>query len=630
MLRLTTCTSCVEVCLVSTRNLKFNIMNLKYLFGLATLGIVAVACNDINDNIPVNISTDILSVQSEGNQFATRFDGLANKWQKGDAIGVFMLNNDNSQILNDAANIQYITDQNAESVSFKSSVGIPIASENVNFYAYYPFNASVLQDEYIYSVNLGDQDQGYSSYDLMWAKKTGVTPEDVKSSGLSLTFSHQLAMIKVNVTLAAGLSELKNVVVSGLNTSAKFNLIDGTLACGDVLKTVKLYKSAEKTFVGILLPTKTPQNMTLTFYVDDSKYQYTMSPSSNIKELKAGYQYVFNIGLGESVEGNLTEIQGNNTPWGNEEGGENGSAVEVPDNLEIPVDYAQVAVTENTDLNIALQGTNGKIALVFNSQLTYPTIENIMVPETVTELLLINGNEKRVKLNIQGMTLNEGLQRLAFNNLEIEGTSGKSLISNKADSELPNDAIVEFKNCKLYGMKSVCAWDADGGANNSLASFIVDNCQISDMDALFNFYRTKEIKITNSTISKMTQRAIYINTYGVPEPIIHVENCTLVDLNATPLECPSTYGKLIYKNNISDCRNQYKNLAYKMYIIEFSGNYAAVAEDAAILVHNQKVTNEDAWVDTEMERNTLFKDADDGDFTTTVVAGDPRWRTVQP
>ena len=54
-------------------------MNLKYLFGLATLGIVAVACNDINDNIPVNISTDILSVQSEGNQFATRFDGLANK-----------------------------------------------------------------------------------------------------------------------------------------------------------------------------------------------------------------------------------------------------------------------------------------------------------------------------------------------------------------------------------------------------------------------------------------------------------------------------------------------------------------------------------------------------------------------
>ena len=175
----------------------------------------------------------------------------------------------------------------------------------------------------------------------MWAKKTGVTSEDVKSSGLSLTFSHQLAMIKVNVTLAAGLSELKNVVVSGLNTSAKFNLIDGTLACGDVLKTVKLYKSAEKTFVGILLPTKTPQNMTLTFYVDDSKYQYTMSPSSNIKELKAGYQYVFNIGLGESVEGNLTEIQGNNTPWGNEEGGENGSAVEVPDNLEIPVDYAQ-------------------------------------------------------------------------------------------------------------------------------------------------------------------------------------------------------------------------------------------------------------------------------------------------
>lgn len=603
-------------------------MNLKNIFFLAITGILVVACNDINEEVSFSEPNNILSIQSGGDHFTTRFNGLTNKWESGDAIGVFMLSNDNSQVLNDAANVQYTTDQNAESVSFKSSGGIPLASEMANFYAYYPYNVNVLEDDFIYSVDLGDQEQGYSSYDLMWAKKTGVKAEDIKSSGLSLTFSHQMVMIKVNVTLSSGMSDIKSVVASGLNTSAKFNLIDGTLTDGDVLKSIRLYKSAKNTYAAILLPTKTPRNMTLTFYVDDNKYQYLMSSASSIKEFKAGHQYAFNIGLGESVEGNLTEIQGGNTPW-SEEGGEDGSAVEVPNNSEIPYDYSLVAVTEKTDLNTALEGTKGKIALVFNNGVTYPIIKNLAISKQVTELLLISENEKQVKLTLEGIELNENLQKLVFNNLEIEGAKGKSLFAN--NTELAAGGVVEIKNCNFHGMKAVCSWDASGGAKNVLSSFVVDNSKVSNVESLFNLYRTQEMKITNSTLYKISQRAIYINTYdGVPQPTVYVENCTFVDLDKTPLECPAANGNLIYKNNISDCRNEYRNLAYKMNVIEFIGNYAAADQYAATQVHNKAVEAEGAWADTTMERATLFVDADNGNFTTTVAAGDPRWRTGQP
>ena len=79
-------------------------------------------------------------------------------------------------------------------------------------------------------------------------------------------------------------------------------------------------------------------------------------------------------------------------------------------------------------------------------------------------------------------------------------------------------------------MKHLCNWngnteyDAD---RNALASFIVDDCYMHDMTAVFEEYRSKELVLTNSTFYKMSGQAIHPHTYGTaPNPTIIVQHCT--------------------------------------------------------------------------------------------------------
>lgn len=99
------------------------------------------------------------------------------------------------------------------------------------------------------------------------------------------------------------------------------------------------------------------------------------------------------------------------------------------------------------------------------------------------------------------------------------------------------------------------------------------------MESIFNYYGSKAITITNSTLYKMTERAVYVkDANGV---VITVENCTLADLGKTPFESQYGNGNLYYKNNISACFvTSNPNIGYKMDVREFSGNYAAAATEA--------------------------------------------------
>ena len=162
---------------------------------------------------------------------------------------------------------------------------------------------------------------------------------------------------------------------------------------------------------------------------------------------------------------------------------------------------------------------------------------------------------------------------------------------------------------------------------------IIDDCIFANMQNVFNDYVSKVITITNSTLYNMTERAIYMK--GTSAVILTVENCTLVDLGKTPFESRATNGNLYYKNNISACFvTSSPNLAYKMNVKEFSGNYAAaVTEDgqlAVVNIHNKAVdTNNfpDAWTDTSKTVAELFEDAANDNFKLKMDAqvGDPRW-----
>lgn len=569
------------------------------------------ACTEMNEEV-AGTPTRITTITSGGANYASRFNNEENKWEAGDAIGVFMLKADNSEVLNGAGNVLFATEQEGTSVSFKSEAGIPIASETASFYGYYPYSADIQSDKAVYPVRLSDQDKGFAAYDLMWAKRTGVTPEEVKDKGVSLTFTHQLALLKIQLTLGAGLSDVDNVTISGLNTSADFNLATGEMGEAGVLRSIKPYKSAQNYYQAIVLPTQSPQNMTINFYVGDTKYQYAMT-SSTITEFKAGYQYLFKIGIGASVEGTLTEIMGSTTPWGQGETVENGSAGAVEDNSDIPSDYSQVLVDENTDMQAAMQVAAGKVAFVFDAAKTYGELRNLTLSDAVTEAMFVcEDKDKQAVVKMGNLSFGSSLQKLVFDNLEIHGEAGVSLCAEQ--SSLASQGVLEVNNCYLHDLKSVYSNGSESG--NVLALLQVSNSRIYHAESVLNLYAAQKVTVRNSTLYDISSRAFY--TGGDIRVYFTVEHCTLVKTGQTLFEAKGRSGDMVYAGNISNISA--KNIAYGISLVEVKDSYAVSGSCRTIA----KVDHE--GIDASLDEASIFTHAgEEGDFTTTLSAGDPRW-----
>ena len=613
-------------------------MKLKHLFFLAVAGTLAVACSEVNENsLTDGDGQRMLRTISSGNdRFSTRLNSETSEWENGDAIGIYMFDTEDKNVLNDALNVKYTTIGEGLTVNFSSDPGIAIYDMPTNFVAYYPHatSADVIDaTAALYKVDVSDQSDGISAHDLMWAKAANQSTESLLAGGLAFTFHHQLVLLRVNIT-NENVSDVTSVTVGGMNTTATFNLIDGTLSNIGTQKSVALQKKDNKSFIGIMLPTEELKNkLSLTILADGGKYQYTVPETSKIDKFVAGNEYTFDITVGKETSGEVGGGSGSNTPWG-DGGNEEGNGDKVSENEAIPADYAQKAITAETDLSTVLSGASGKAALVFAANADGYTFSDVMVvPEAVTELLLIGDTEEQVKVNLKQIQY-AGLQKIALNNLDITGDNSTALLTNSETAQLAVDAVIELKKCNFTSMKTICDWPSgDANAQNLIAAMIIDDCIFANMQNVFNDYVSKVITITNSTLYNMTERAIYMK--GTSAVILTVENCTLVDLGKTPFESRATNGNLYYKNNISACFvTSSPNLAYKMNVKEFSGNYAAaVTEDgqlAVVNIHNKAVdTNNfpDAWTDTSKTVAELFEDAANGNFKLKMDAqvGDPRW-----
>ena len=576
------------------------------------------------------------TISSGNDRFSTRLNSETSEWENGDAIGIYMFDTEDKNVLNDALNVKYTTIGEGLTVNFSSDPGIAIYDMPTNFVAYYPHatSAEVIDaTAALYKVDISDQSNGISAHDLMWAKAANQSTESLLAGGLAFTFHHQLVLLRVNIT-NENVSNVTSVTVGGINTTATFNLIDGTLNNIGTQKSVALQKKDNKSFIGIMLPTEELKNkLSLTILADGGKYQYTVPETSKIDKFVAGNEYTFDITVGKETSGEVGGGSGSNTPWG-DGGNEEGNGDKVSENEAIPADYAQKAITAETDLSTVLSGASGKAALVFAANADGYTFSDVMVvPEAVTELLLIGDTEEQVKVNLKQIQYT-GLQKIALNNLDITGDNSTALLTNSETAQLAVDAVIELKKCNFTSMKTICDWPSgDANAQNLIAAMIIDDCIFANMQNVFNDYVSKVITITNSTLYNMTERAIYMK--GTSAVILTVENCTLVDLGKTPFESRATNGNLYYKNNISACFvTSSPNLAYKMNVKEFFGNYAAaVTEDgqlAVVNIHNKAVdTNNfpDAWTDTSKTVAELFEDAANGNFKLKIDAqvGDPRW-----
>lgn len=617
-------------------------MKLFKLFTLMAAGTMITACNNEIENLSRNADNRVMSLQTAGKAY-TRFNDVTNTWENTDKIGVYMYGAGagSTDILNGAENVLFTTQGGESPVNFTSETGIQITGENAKFTAYYPQNGDITDG--IYKVALGNQAEGYAAHDLMWAMNNNVSSEDAKS--LSMTFKHQLAKLAIEITSNSG-ETVQSVSIQGISISADFNIATGEFS-NEAKGYITPCKTADNKYSALVLPTNPATALSMIITTDaaeDNTYEYTFN-SGTISELKAGYIYTIKIGLDESVLGSVDQIEGGNSPY--EPGGDvdgNAEAVtpEIPGYMvvEAPADDANA-------LAGCLNGKSGAIALKFVAENTY-TADMITVPADITDLLLI-GKEGQAKVTMKGLSVPERtLNKLTFQDLEIEGTDAKTTI---CAAELKEDAELTVKGCYIHGVKAVYGRGKDLAQKHStdfsrLSSIKVDNCMIYNVESVFDYGVVSEIIMCNSTLYNLS--GIAFNSFKNDEDMtsqcrpIRISNCTLIDLNKNLLETKGGGGSGVlveYVNNISDI-NSNSYIGYRIdingndpdnkpYACTYTGNYAVT--DSSIKL-NGHTFEANAFI--FMSRNELFNSEDiivDGmkgekNFSTSVDAGDPRWK----
>lgn len=617
-------------------------MKLFKLFTLMAAGTMITACNNEIENLSRNADNRVMSLQTAGKAY-TRFNDVTNTWENTDKIGVYMYGagTGSTDILNGAENVLFTTQGGESPVNFTSETGIQIAGENAKFTAYYPQNGDITGG--IYKVALGNQAEGYAAHDLMWAMNNNVSSEDAKS--LSMTFKHQLAKLAIEITSNSG-EIVQSVSIQGISISADFNIATGEFS-NEAKGYITPCKTADNKYSALVLPTNPATALSMIITTDaaeDNTYEYTFN-SGTISELKAGYIYTIKIGLDESVLGSVDQIEGGNSPY--EPGGDvNGNAEAVTP--EIPGYMVVEAPADNAEaLAGCLNGKQGPIALKFVAGNTYKA-DMITVPADITDLLLI-GKEGQAKVTMKGLSVPERtLNKLTFQDLEIEGTDAKTTI---CAAELKEDAELTVKGCYIHGVKAVYGRGKDLAQKHStdfsrLSSIKVDNCMIYNVESVFDYGVVSEIIMCNSTLYNLS--GIAFNSFKNDADMtsqcrpIRISNCTLIDLNKNLLETKGGGGSGVlveYVNNISDI-NSNSYIGYRIdingndpdnkpYACTYTGNYAVT--DSSIKL-NGHTFEANAFI--FMSRDELFNSENitvDGmkgekNFSTSVDAGDPRWK----
>ena len=256
-------------------------------FALALLASVMVSCN--NENSPMAQDEKVAVQFTGGINVSTRAAGVA--WADGDKIGIFMTAAKETLSANSIKegvdNVPYETNGSCSfsPISGGKTVYYPIDGE-VDFYAYYP---QTTVSDYKVALNVADQSK-QEAIDFMYAKTTGCHKTMPQ---VELKFSHQLSWLVLNVQAGNGLTEddLKNlkVTIEDQNTTATFNLVDGTISdegnpTNIPMKTVE----AGKIYEAILLPT-TSKTRKIVFDLNtgyDAPFVWTME-----SDLKGGNRY---------------------------------------------------------------------------------------------------------------------------------------------------------------------------------------------------------------------------------------------------------------------------------------------------------------------------------------------------
>ena len=260
--------------------------NLKPLFVL-TAGLCIAACQTetpVQDDarVPLRLSGDITA------NLISRATETA--WESNDAIGVYMVSQEDGSVQEEVANYKYTTGGDGVFTAAEKVACLPIDGRLVNVVAYYPYAAEA--SDGVVSVNMAE-----APCDLMTAKVESVSKA---SPDAGLKFAHRFA--KLTLRVDAGTTGIDpssvSAVVSDQPTSASFSVLQDALAIGSGRGDVKMTNTAG-VLEAILFPNSATDNpaaeRTVKFSLADGGSFSAKIPAS--VSFAAGTKYTFKVKL---------------------------------------------------------------------------------------------------------------------------------------------------------------------------------------------------------------------------------------------------------------------------------------------------------------------------------------------
>ncbi len=278
---------------------------------IAALAVVAmVGCSDDNSQMEaVDPSGSVAAIFSAGQITRVADD----KWVTGDLIGISMTKNGTTTLATgDYENVSYkvssVTSGGAGTFTPSSTtIYLPSDGSKVDFYAYYPYTATLGSDNTI-EVSVaseGTNDQVISDVDLVTATFSGASES---SSSVTFTednaFEHQLSKLTLTLTGGVGFTDLAGLktTIKSQNTTANYNIYTSAISGeGDEADIVADTSSNGTTAEAILIPSA-EQDITIEFLLDGVTYTLELEDIT----LAKGKEYKYNVTInktGASITG---------------------------------------------------------------------------------------------------------------------------------------------------------------------------------------------------------------------------------------------------------------------------------------------------------------------------------------
>lgn len=167
-------------------------------------------------------------------------DGLKSSFVSNDKIGISGINDGTQEPI--TQNQQFFYKENNTWSSTMGAIYFPEDGNSADFYAYYPFDETKKELVFDYSVAT-DQSDDYNKSDFLWAKNETI---ELGAKAVSLSFTHALALVEVNVTAPADETISYVEIKANATVTVDLKAQTATLKAEEMSAFIKMQKLKEK------------------------------------------------------------------------------------------------------------------------------------------------------------------------------------------------------------------------------------------------------------------------------------------------------------------------------------------------------------------------------------------------